>query len=62
MEASRDVLPDGATITTTAQRVIFNSKGETSNWATITLTSDVGAYELTTAQTGRVQVCKGSCS
>lgn len=62
METSRDVLPDGATITSTAQRVIFNSKGETSNWATITLTNEVGTYQLTTAQTGRVQVCKGECS
>ena len=65
METSRDVLPDGATITTTAPTgtVTFNSKGELSGAAaTITLTSEVGTYQLTAIPSGRVQVCKGSCS
>lgn len=65
METSRGDLPDGITITTTAPTgtVTFESKGEVSGaMATITLTSDVGTYQLTTAQTGRIQVCKGTCS
>jgi len=65
METSRADLPDGITITTTAPtgKVTFNAKGELSGAAaTITLTSEVGTYQLTAIPSGRVQVCKGSCS
>lgn len=65
VDASRSDLPDGITITTTAPTgtVTFEAKGEISGaMATITLTNETGTYQLTTAQTGRVQVCKGSCS
>jgi Tfp pilus assembly protein FimT len=59
---ARVTVPDGVTITTSAPggKITFDTKGG-SGMGTTTLTNGTGAYEVVTASTGRVRVCKGTC-
>lgn len=50
----------GVSMTANVAAIIFEKKGEV-NGSTVTLTNPVGTYEVRTASTGRVLVCKGSC-
>ena len=60
----RSDVPDGVIITTTAPggKLTFDTKGGVSGaMGTMTLTNGSGTYQVATAITGRVLVCKGSC-
>lgn len=56
-------LPADVTMTTTASggKVTFDQKGMASG-ASFTLTNLSGTYQVTIAVTGRVRVCRGTCS
>lgn len=57
-------VPDGVTITTTAPdgKLTFDTKGGVSGaMGTMTLTNGSGTYQVATAITGRVLVCKVGC-
>jgi Tfp pilus assembly protein FimT len=56
-------LPDGVDIApTTPDKLTFDTKGGVSGaMGTVTLTNGTGTYEVVTASTGRVRVCKGTC-
>jgi len=61
---ARTNVPDGVTITTTAPggKLTFDTKGGVSGaMGTMTLTNGSGTYQVATAITGRVLVCKGNC-
>ncbi len=56
--------PNGVGITTTAPggKLTFDTKGGVSGaMGTMTLTNGSGTYQVATAMTGRVVVCKGIC-
>ncbi len=60
----RTDIPNGVALTTTAPggKLTFGSKGEV--WGasgTMTLTNVSGTYQVATATSGRVRVCKGTC-
>ncbi len=64
IDLARTDIPNGVGITTTAPggKLTFGSKGEV--WGasgTMTLTNVSGTYEVATATSGRVRVCKGTC-
>ena len=57
-------VPDGVTITSNApgDKLTFDTKGGVSGGlGTMTLTNGSGTYQVATAITGRVRVCKGPC-
>lgn len=61
LDVTRTDLADGVTITDNAGgKFTFEAKGEV-NGGTATLVSDAGTYEVKTAPSGRVRVCKGIC-
>jgi Tfp pilus assembly protein FimT len=66
VDVRRADLPDGVTITNNAPggKLTFDTKGGLwgATGATVTLTNSSGTYDVVTAMTGRVRVCKGSCS
>ncbi|MGH7371570.1 MAG: GspH/FimT family pseudopilin [Candidatus Methylomirabilales bacterium] len=64
VDVFRSDVPDGVTITTTALggKLTFDTKGGVSGaMGTMTLTNGSGTYQVATAITGRVLVCKGNC-
>lgn len=62
LDMARTDLPNGVIIVTNAGggKLTFEAKGEV-NPATTTLTNEAGSYQVKTAQSGRVKVCKGTC-
>ena len=60
----RTDIPNGVALTTTAPggKLTFGSKGEVLGASgTMTLANVSGTYEVATATSGRVRVCKGTC-
>lgn len=60
----RTDIPNGVDLTTTAPfgKLTFGSKGEVVGASgTMTLANVSGTYEVATATSGRVRVCKGTC-
>ena len=59
VDFSKEFLGSNLTFPSTANPT-FNSKG-TAGPGTITLANPSGSYDVVTAPSGRVRVCKGSC-
>lgn len=53
-------LPNGLAITSSADKVTYDVKGDASG-GTITLSNNVETYQIVAAPSGRVQICKGMC-
>ncbi|MFQ5988331.1 MAG: Tfp pilus assembly protein FimT/FimU [Candidatus Methylomirabilales bacterium] len=61
LDVVRSDLPDGVAITdNTGGKFTFEAKGGV-NGGTATLSSTAGTYQVRTASSGRVRVCKGIC-
>lgn len=60
VDVVRGDLPDGLTLTWSADAVTYELKGEASG-STITLTNSAGTYGVVASPSGRVRACKGSC-
>ena len=60
VDVRRADLPDGLTLTWSADAVRYDLKGEASG-STITLTNSAGTYGVVASPSGRVRACKGSC-
>jgi type IV fimbrial biogenesis protein FimT len=60
LDVTRSDVPAGVTITSTANTVLYMTKGDAFG-STITLTNDVGTYGVVASASGRVRACKGSC-
>ena len=60
VDVRRPDLPDGLTLTWSADTVRYDLKGEASG-STITLTNSAGTYGVVASPSGRVRACKGSC-
>src|SRR3989304_1114813 len=60
VDVRRGDLPDGLTLTWSADAVRYDLKGEASG-STITMTNSAGTYAVVASASGRVRACKGSC-
>jgi len=60
VDVRRGDLPDGLTLTWTADAVTYDLKGEASG-STITLTNSAGTYGVVASPSGRVRACKVAC-
>jgi len=59
-DLTRADLPDGLTLTWSADAVRYDLKGEASG-STITMTNSAGTYAVVASPSGRVRACKVSC-
>lgn len=57
---TRNDLPNGVGFTSNQDAVTYNSKGDATIGATITLTNNIGTYIVVAAPSGRVRACKGT--
>ncbi|MGH7371158.1 MAG: pilus assembly FimT family protein [Candidatus Methylomirabilales bacterium] len=60
VDVRRADLPDGLTLTWSADAVRYDLKGEASG-STITLTNSAGTYDVVASPSGRVRACKPTC-
>jgi prepilin-type N-terminal cleavage/methylation domain-containing protein len=60
LDLVRDDFPNGVAITSSADKVTYGVRGEASA-AAITLSNNIGTYQVVASPSGRVRVCKGSC-
>ncbi len=60
VDVRRGDLPDGLTLTWSADAVTYDLKGEASG-STITLTNSAGTYDVVASPSGRVRACKPTC-
>ena len=60
VDVRRADLPDGLTLTWSADVVRYDLKGEASG-STITMTNSAGTYAVVASPSGRVRACKGTC-
>jgi Tfp pilus assembly protein FimT len=60
VDVRRGDLPDGVTLTWSADAVTYDPKGEASG-STITMTNNISTYAVVASPSGRVRACKVSC-
>ncbi len=60
VDVRRGDLPDGLTLTWSADAARYDLKGEASG-STITMTNSAGTYAVVASPSGRVRACKVSC-
>ena len=60
VDVRRADLPDGLTLTSEADKVTYDLKGEASG-SRVTFTNSAGTYEVVASSSGRVRACKVAC-